>query len=120
MEKRFNTTQPIFTPGVSRTRPGLAMSVRKIQEHFVKGKPVPQAKAPIHEPKLDNLQNPMRRPYCDLVDVAAYNEILTERLNESESLLTDKKKEFLREMKEYNNQSKSSLIEDLKKSISTS
>lgn len=111
--------QPVHVCGVSKTRPNMALSVRQINERFVQGKSIPQAKSPIHEPRLDNLRNPMRQPYCDLVDVAAYNEELSVRLNKSENLLTEKQKEFLKNKKEFEKQSYDSLVESLAQKFKT-
>lgn len=118
MANKFNRFQPVHVSGVSKTRPNMALTVREINQRFVQGKSVPQAKTPIHEPALDNLQNPMRRPYCDLIDVAEYSAELTERLNQSEGLLTEKKKEFLKNMQQFQQESRQALLNELKNQTS--
>lgn len=94
--------------GKSKTVPNMALSVREINERFTQGKSIPSAKAPVHEPKLENMRNPLRCPYCDFVDIAEYNDSLVTRLNETTSLMTAKQQEFIRNMKPKDNHSDSS------------
>ena len=90
--KIFTTSQ------VNLCKPNRALTVRQINERFVQGKPIPVAKQPIHEPKLESGINPMRLPYCDFTDVQQYNYYLAEKLNEAESLYTEKRKRFDKEL----------------------
>lgn len=110
---KFNRRQPVHISGISKTRPNQALTVREINERFTTGKPVPVAKTPIHEPQLDIGNNPMRRPYCDLVDIAEYKEILDVKLNESTSLLTEKQKEFLSVQEKIKKDSYDNLVSQL-------
>lgn len=115
--RKYNNSSYVHIPGVSKTRPNMALSVRQINERYVQGKSIPAAKTPIHEPKLDCGKNPMRSPYCDLVDVAEFNNTLTEALNKSESLLTEKKKEFIKAGKEVQTAYHDSIVNEAKKRL---
>lgn len=112
-----NIVEHTHKPGESKTRPNRALSVRQINERFVQGKSIPQAKTPIHEPKLELGRNPMRSPYCDLVDVAEFNNNITEALNKSESLLTEKKQEFLRNGQQAQKEYHESIIAEARRRI---
>lgn len=115
---KFNRKQPIHTSGKNITRPNMALTVRQINQRFVQGKSIPQAKQPIHEPKLDIGKNPMRRPYCDIVDVAEFNSTLETKLNESTKLYTEKQKEFIQKSQEHRKKQYDSLVEGLTKKLS--
>lgn len=96
--KHQNKVKIFRTSQVDLCKPNRALTVRQINERFVQGKPIPQAKQPIHEPKLESGINPMRVPYCDFTDVQQYNDYLAESLNKAESLYTEKRKQFDKEV----------------------
>ena len=92
--RKYNKPIVFKSSKPSLAKPNQALTVRQINERFVSGKPIPVAKQPIHEPKLENGINPTRIPYCDFTDIAIYNDGLVESLNEAQSLYTEKRKKF--------------------------
>lgn len=85
--------------GRSLTRPNMALSVKEIQERFATGKTVPQSKTPIHEPDTSLGMNPLRKPYCDIVDVTHYAKSLDEALNKTQAVITHKQQSFMELLK---------------------
>lgn len=114
--RRYNINNR-HVPGVSKTRPNMALTVRQINERFVQGKSIPQAKAPIHEPKFETLKNPMRSPYCDLIDVHEFNNELTVQLNKQKLLLDEKTKDFIRASDDIKRAHHDSIVEEAKRKI---
>lgn len=115
--RRLNA-QPVFKttkPGLAR--PNQAYTIRQINERFVQGKSIPSSKQAIKEPKLESGINPMRRPYCDYIDVFQYNQDLTDRLNKSEALLTEKRAQLNAAISEADAQHRESIIEEAKKRL---
>lgn len=111
---KFNSYPSVHrSSGVRITKPNQALTVRQINERFTQGKPVPVAKTPIVEPKILDGISPLRQPYVDYVDLFNYGELLSTKLNESTSLLTEKQKEFLR----VQSKAKQDAYEELKKSF---
>ncbi len=117
---KFNRHQPIHQPGVSCTKPNRALTVRQINQRFVQGKSIPQAKQPIHEPRLEVGRNPLRSPYCDLVDVQEFNDNIKIRLNECTQLYTEKQKEFIIKSRENRKKQYDTLVEGLSKKFTSS
>lgn len=115
--RQFNKVNVFRSKSISKTKPGLALSVRQINERYVQGKPIPPAKTPIHEPKMESGINPLRRPYCDYIDVQEYNNYLEAQLNKSTALYDEKRKAFDKAMSESEKMKHEMLVEEAKKRL---
>lgn len=115
--KKQNKPIPYGSSKPDRTKPNKALTVREINQRFVEGKPVPPAKQPIHEPKLESGINPMRIPYCDYTDVQEYNNFLEAQLNKSTELYDEKRKAFDKEVAKASNNKREALIHEAKKQL---